>query len=352
MSLPGKIHSENVRPRASLRRGVVLLVPPVPPMLAAPVDRLPVGALAYEPKWDGWRVLLFRDGTGVYLQSRAGKPLGQYFPELTRLARAHLPAGLVLDGELVIWEPDRDRTNFALLQRRVAAGSAVREAYRHPAHLVAFDALQVDGREILAEPLTARREALAGVLADAPPQLALCPQSTDPADAREWLADLPPLGVEGLVVKRLGGAYRPGRRGWHKLRQRQTTEAVIGGVTGPIERPDTLLLGRFDGAGRLRYAGRSRPLAVAQRAALGPALTRAGPRRGGGVNHPWPRPLPAAWSGHFDQAGPLEYRQVAPAVVAEIRVDAAYEHARWRHGVEFVRMRPDLAVTDVPFLEA
>jgi ATP-dependent DNA ligase len=322
-------------------------------MLAAPVDRLPLGAVAYEPKWDGWRVLVFRDvdGDGVYLQSRTGRPLGPYFPELTRLARAHLPRGVVLDGEIVIWEPDRNRTSFALLQRRIAAGSAVREAYRHPAHLVAFDALQAGGRELLAEPLTARRDALAAALADAPPQLALCPRSTDPAEAREWLAEWPSLGMEGLVVKRLGGAYQPGRRGWRKLRQRQTTEAVIGGVTGSIERPETLLLGRFDTSGRLRYAGRSRPLAPPQRTVLGLALTPAGPRRRGGTNHPWPRPLPAAWSGHFEAAGPLEYQQVAPAIVAEIRVDAAYEHARWRHAVEFVRIRADLAVTDVPLLE-
>src|SRR5688572_30493260 len=126
-------------------RGIAMLVPPVPPMLASTVDTLPRGPYGYEPKWDGWRALLFRTGDGVYLQSRTGKPLAGYFPEITRLARAHLPPGLVLDGELVIWEPGRDRTSFALLQRRIAA-SPVREAHRSPAHLVAFDLLQVDGR--------------------------------------------------------------------------------------------------------------------------------------------------------------------------------------------------------------
>jgi len=328
-----------------------MLTPPVAPMLAGPVDRLPLGAFGYEPKWDGWRALLFRDGAGVYLQSRTGKPLAAYFPELTRIAKASLPAGLVLDGELVIWEPERERTSFALLQRRIAGASAVREAYRHPAHLVVFDLLQLDGRELLTEPLTVRRQLLAGVLADAPPQLSLCPQTPDPAEATEWLTTWPPLGIEGLVIKPLAGPYQPGRRGWRKLRQRHTTEAIVGGVTGTVERADTLLLGRFDAGGRLRYAGRTGPLSAAQRGGVAAALTPAGPRRSGGVNHPWPRPLPTGWAGRFDASGPLEYRQVAPAVVVEIRVDAAYEHARWRHAVRFVRIREDLAVTDVPLLE-
>jgi ATP-dependent DNA ligase len=328
-----------------------MLTPPVAPMLAAPVEQFPLGAVAYEPKWDGWRALLFRDRDTVHLQSRTGKPLAGYFPEVSRLARAHVPPGTVLDGELVVWEPGRERTSFPLLQRRVA-GNAVREAYRHPAHFVAFDLLQADGRELLTEPLTSRRSLLRAVLAAAPPQLPLCPQTVDPNEAREWLLTWPSLGVEGLVIKPLAGTYQPGRRGWQKLRLRHTTEAIVGGVTGTIERADTLLLGRFDPAGRLRYAGRTKPLTAAQRASVAAALTPAGQRRrGGGVSHPWPRPLPAGWTGHFDAAAPLDYRQVAPAVVVEIRVDAAYEHARWRHPVQFVRIRDDLAITEVPLLE-
>ncbi|GAA1038699.1 ATP-dependent DNA ligase [Virgisporangium ochraceum] len=328
-----------------------MLTPPVTPMLSTAVDRLPTGAYVYEPKWDGWRVLVFRDtASGVYLQSRSGKPLAGYFPEVTRLARA-LPPGLVLDGELVIWEPERNRTSFALLQRRVAAGSPVREAYRHPAHLVTFDLLQSDGAELLDRPLADRRAALTTTLADAPPQLTVCPQTTDPAEAREWLDAWTAQGVEGLVIKPVRSRYQPGRRGWRKLRRRHTTEAIVAGVLGPTTRPEVLLLARFDADGRLRYAGRTTPLAAPAQADLAPLLTPAGTRRDGRINHPWPRPLPAGWTGAFDRSGPLEYRQVAPVIVAEVQVDSAYEHSRWRHAVRFVRMRADLSVYDVPLLD-
>lgn len=326
-----------------------MLTPPVTPMLAASVDRLPVGANAYEPKWDGWRVLVFRDADGVYLQSRAGKPLAGYFPDITRLARA-LPPGLVLDGELIIWEPDRDRTSFALLQRRVATGSPVREAYKRPAHLVTFDLLAKDGRDLLDEPLPTRREALLATMDGAPPQLTVCPQTTDPAEAREWLDAWTAQGVEGLVIKPLRGAYRPGRRGWRKLRRKHTTEAIIAGVLGPMHAPEVLLLARYDADGRLRYAGRTAPLPPPAQQELAPLLTRSGNRRDGRVNHPWPKPLPAGWSGPYDRAGPLEYRQVAPVIVAEVRVDSAYEHTNWRHPVRYERMRGDLSVFDVPLI--
>jgi ATP-dependent DNA ligase len=318
-----------------------MLTPPVPPMLAAPVPELPIGAVGYEPKWDGWRALLFRTGDDVYLQSRTGKPLGAYFPELVRVASASLPAGLVLDGELVIWDAEAGRTSFARLRRRVAA------ADRQPAHFVAFDLLQLAGDELLEHPLTARRDLLAGVLDGAPAELPLCPHTTDPDEARQWLANWPALGMEGLVIKPLGGRYRPGRRGWQKLREQHTADAVVAGVTGPVDRPETLLFGRFDADRELRYLGRSRPLTPAQRAAVGPALTPAGQRRRGGVNHPWPRPLPAGWSGPFGAAA-LDYRQVAPVLVAEVRVDAAYEHTRWRHPVRFVRIRDDLHPLQLP----
>lgn len=326
-----------------------MLTPPVTPMLATAVERLPTGKYVYEPKWDGWRVLIFRDADGVYLQSRSGKPLARYFPEVTRLART-LPPGLVLDGELIIWEPARQRTSFALLQRRVAAGSPVREAYQHPAHAVIFDLLQEDGRELLDEPLTRRREALTAALADAPPQLTVCPQTADAAEAREWLDAWTAQGVEGLVIKPPHSRYQPGQRGWRKLRRRHTTEAIVAGVLGPLHSPEVLLLARYDADGRLRYAGRSTPLSPKAQAELAPLLTRSGTRRDGRINHPWPKPLPAGWTGSFDRSGPLEYRQVAPVIVVEVRVDSAYEHTSWRHAVRYERMRADLSVFDVPLI--
>jgi ATP-dependent DNA ligase len=331
-----------------------MLRPPIEPMHAAAVMELPVpqacaGGCAYEPKWDGWRVLLFVEDDRVYLQSRSGKPLAAYFPDITRLARQALPVGVVVDGELIIWETLRGRTSFALLQRRVAAGRGLLgEVAAHPAHLVAFDLLHDTAGALMASSLAERRTRLATLLTIAPPQLTLCPQTTDPETATMWLAQWADAGVEGLVIKGLASAYEPGRRGWAKLRSRSTAEAIIGGVTGSLTNPDTLLLGRLDDTGRLRYVGRTHPLAAGQRRQLGEQLSPAVPRRTGGLDHPWPQPLPATWSGRFGQAAPLPYIPVQPTTVVEVQVNTAFEHGRWRHPPAFVRDRPDLSIYEVP----
>jgi ATP-dependent DNA ligase len=161
-------------------------------------------------------------------------------------------------------------------------------------------------------------------------------------------ADWSAAGIEGVVAKRLDGHYVGGQRGWRKLRARAGTEAVVGGVTGSVDEPETLLLGRFDVAGRLRFAGRTSALTQAQRGELGRHLTPLVPRRNGGAQHPWPQPLPAAWSGQLQGPRPLPYVQVEPVTVVEIEVDTAHEHGRWRHPVRYRRVRPDLSVYDVP----
>jgi ATP-dependent DNA ligase len=149
--------------------------------------------------------------------------------------------------------------------------------------------------------------------------------------------------VEGIVVEDLAGRYLPGRRGWWKVKRRVTAEAIVGGVSGDLADPSALLLGRLDPRGRLRYVGRTGPLTLAQRAEAAASL------RAGAGGHPWPHPLPAAWSGRFDRAaGPEPYVPVEPLQVAEVVVDAAYEHGRWRHQVRHVRLRPDLGPADVP----
>ncbi|WP_316250286.1 ATP-dependent DNA ligase [Micromonospora aurantiaca (nom. illeg.)] len=331
--------------------GGLVLRRPVAPMLAAPVDAVPEGPnLIYEPKWDGWRALAFRGASDVYLQSRAGRNLTPYFPDITRAVRAFVPPGAVLDGELVVWE--RGRTNFALLQRRVTAGrQLLREAREHPAYYVTFDLLvDAGGEPVLDAPLAERRARLMRLLAGAPPQLAVTPQSADLSEVSEWLTTWTAAGVEGVVIKRLDSRYEPGRRGWAKFRARATTEAIIGGVTGSIRNPETALLGRFDRRGRLRYTGRTHPLATPQRLELASLLSPPRPTDRPVVIHPWPDPLPAAWSGQFERPEPLRYAQVEPTVVAEIQVDTAYEHHRWRHRVRYARPRPDLSVYDVPLI--
>ncbi|WP_239098749.1 ATP-dependent DNA ligase [Micromonospora qiuiae] len=324
---------------------------PVAPMLAAPVGVVPEGpGVVHEPKWDGWRVIAFREADRVYLQSRAGRNLTTYFPDVTRAIRSAVPAGVVLDGELVVWV--RGQTSFPLLQRRVTAGRGLlRLAYEYPAHVVLFDVLaDVGGRVVLDLPLAQRRARLERLVAGAPAALQVTPQTADMAQVSEWLTHWTAVGIEGVVSKRLAGRYQPGRRGWSKFRSRIVTDAVIGGVTGSLRHPESLLLGRYDRRGRLRYTGRSHPLAAEQAVEVGGLLSAPRLAHRGTQAHPWPQPLPASWSGQFDQPEPLRYVPVEPTVVVEIDADVAFEHQRWRHRVRYARARPDMSIYDVPLL--
>ncbi|WP_244295339.1 hypothetical protein [Micromonospora orduensis] len=201
---------------------------PVAPMLAAPVDQVPEGAgLVHEPKWDGWRVIAFREDDGVYLQSRAGRNLTTYFPDITRAIRRAVPSGAVLDGELIVLE--RGRTNFAQLQRRVTAGRGLLRLARDcPAHYVLFDLLADAGGEgILNLPLSERRARLEQLLTGAPPQLIVTPQTADMRQVWDWLSNWTvATGIEGVVTKRLSGRYEPGRRGWWKFRSVRVTPSL------------------------------------------------------------------------------------------------------------------------------
>ncbi len=329
--------------------------PPLPPMRAAPVSGLPARRdVLLEPKFDGWRCLAWTFPDRVLLQSRQGRTLSGYFPDLTRLMRGYLPVGVVVDGELVVWDPVRERTSFTALQQRVVAGRRLpMEIKLRPAHYVLFDLLVDPDGEHLNQPLTARRARLEQLLAGAPPQLQLCPQTTDPAEARVWMTDWAAAGVEGIVIKDPAGRYEPGQARWGKFKTRATTEAVVGGVTGTISQPDTLLLGRYDPHGRLRYVGRTRPLPGSDRGELAAVLRPLVAQRPGvQARHPWPQPLPAAWSGQFgERRRPLPYTPVEPAVVVEVDVDVAFddEAGRWRHRVGMVRVRADLSPFDVAY---
>ncbi|MFF0371198.1 hypothetical protein [Micromonospora sp. NPDC005087] len=189
------------------------------------------------------------------------------------------------------------------------------------------------------------------LLANAPAQVTLSPQTTDVAQAREWLHTWTAAGIEGIMIKRLDSRYEADKRGWQKYRAYHTTEAIIGGVNPDLSDPQILLLGRLDEHGRLRYTGRTHTLRPAQRAEL-VNLLNPYPAAPGGPAHPWPQPLPASWTGQLDRPQPLPYTPVAPAVVAEIDVDTAYEHHRWRHLVRYRRPRLDLAISDVPPLDS
>ncbi|MER6639629.1 ATP-dependent DNA ligase [Streptomyces microflavus] len=316
------------------------------PMLAEPVNNpaLPQG-FAAEPKWDGYRALLARYADGrVVIRSRRGTDMTAAFPEITRAA-ASLPAGVefAMDGELIVWEGGR--VAFERLQgrlNRTAAGAAGMAA-QWPAHYVAFDLLRLNGTDpdLAAQPYTARRAALEELFTDqalAPPWT-LCPSTTDPTTAAEWL-EWSAVGMEGLVLKNLRGTYRPATRAWRKYRVAHTTDAIIGAVSRSLTDPATVLLGRYDPTGRLRYTGRStvlpRPLATTLPARLSPA----------GEEHPW---MGRTFSATWGAKAALTVVLVLPELVVEVRADVSRDSAdRWRHPVKPVRLRDDLAPADVP----
>jgi hypothetical protein len=212
-----------------------VLVPPIEPMLAKSVPILPepVGRqdLRLEPKFDGFRVIAFCRPDEVVLQSRAGRMLTRYFPDIASVLHTALPGRPVIDGELVVWNPARSRTDFALLQQRITAGRRLPQLVRDlPASFVNFDVLQdEDGEVLMSRPLWERRERLAALLADAPPALTLCPQTTSTAEALEWMQTLTHAGIEGVVAKDAAGRYVPGRRGWLKYKS-----VGVGGVADEV----------------------------------------------------------------------------------------------------------------------
>ncbi|MFF3015363.1 ATP-dependent DNA ligase [Streptomyces sp. NPDC057939] len=330
----------------------MVLRPPVEPMLAQAAEAIPpvsprATAVAYEQKFDGHRMLVFTpDGPGgrVLLQTRRGSLIQDAFPDLVAAAE-RLPHGLVLDGEVVVWDPEVEALSFEGLQRRAAARARTAPALaaRLPAHYVAFDLLQQDGVELLTLPQGERRRRLEVLFAaralTAP--WALCPMTTDVAKAHEWLETWTDVsGVEGLVVKGVTGRYLPGSRGWTKVRRRDTTEAIIGAITGTLVRPQLLVLGRHDTAGRLRTVGRTVILRPDQARHVAEHLTPADPE------HPWAGARFAAAWGRRDV---LDVVVVRPVLVAEISADRSVDHGGvFRHPVRLTRLRLDMGVDDVP----
>ena len=266
-----------------------VLRPPIEPMLALARDSLPAagalpGELIYQPKWDGYRALLFTACPApgaVRLQTRRGNLIQDRFPDL-RGAAADLPECWVLDGELVVWAGGS--MSFEALQRRAGAGgrAAARFAETMPAHFVVFDVLQADGQQLLQQPYSDRRARLETLFAEhrlAAPWT-LCPQTADLAVAQGWLdtwTEVP--GIEGLVIRGSRQRYQPGARTMIKVRRRNTTEVIIGGVTGSLGSPQALVLGRLDQAGVLRAVGRSTPIAGAAARQLAGELTPTGTPR-------------------------------------------------------------------------
>lgn len=318
---------------------------PIEPMLAKAIDRLPPpnrSGYRYEMKWDGYRaVARVEDNSAVHIHSRRGTLLDEAFPELIGAIYAAFPAGTVVDGEVVRW--NRNRLDFEALQRRYAQRRrAAALAVSEPAHLVLWDVLETarDG-DLRRRPLKERRKVLERLFRRVPKgsPLTLAAQTGDEDVALTWYEDMVIVGVEGIVIKPAQGLYVPGARGWFKYKARQTTDAVIGGVTGSLRRPAALLLGRYSStSGVLHYAGRTTQLSDAQAKVVGPLLTRAA-----AANHPWPNELVTNW-----KTKPTRYVRVEPLIVVEISADVATDHGRrWRHAVRYRRLR-DIAPDEVP----
>ncbi|HEV7211013.1 MAG TPA: ATP-dependent DNA ligase [Blastococcus sp.] len=327
-------------------------LPGLPPELAGPVavqlskpvaaippaDALPGGCL-YEPKWDGYRLVVVSTASSTRLWSKQGRDLTDRFPDVAAAALAQVPAGTVLDGEVVIWHDDR--LDFGLLQQRMvtAPGRMAALVAASPASYVAFDLLAAGGGDLRGQRLARRRAELERMAARWAPPLQLSPATADPEEARQWFTDFRPAGVEGVVAKGAGTRYAPGRREWLKVKSWETTEVLAGGVIGPIDRPSQLVAGRYRD-GELVVVGRTSPLSPRQAAELAAVLTPAGD------DHPWPDRIGTGRFGGGKLSVPLT--RVTPSVVVEVSADAALQAGVFRHPLRFVRVRTDLQADDLP----
>ncbi|HXG25565.1 MAG TPA: ATP-dependent DNA ligase [Candidatus Binatia bacterium] len=332
--------------------------PPIEPMLAKAGDALPEGdGWLFEPKWDGFRALVFRDGDEVYIQSRDLKPLNRYFPELEAPLRASIPERCVLDGEIVI-AADGGLQFEALLLRIHPAESRVRMlAEQSPASFVAWDVLALDDRDLRGTPQGARRALLEHDLgARAKPPIHLTPATTDRATAADWFDRFEGAGLDGVIAKRLDGTYQPGKRAMLKIKHQRTADCAVAGFRwhkiGPGTHVGSLLLGLFDDTGKLHHVGVTSSFSWDRRAALARELE---PLRENALDgHPWKewaewaeygaadasgQRLPGATS-RWNRGKDLSWEPLRLERVAEV----AYDHLqgdRFRHATTFVRWRTD-----------
>lgn len=262
-------------------------MPPVKPMLAKSVSKIPPG-MSYEAKWDGFRAIVYRDGDEVEIGSRTGKSLTRYFPEMVDAVRENLPPRCVIDGELVI--AHEGRLDFDRLSERIhPADSRVRMlAERIPASLIAFDILAVDDTSLLSTPQVDRRAVLTAALSGASAPVLLAPSTTDIELAREWFDRYEGAGLDGIVAKPLDLPYRPDTRVMYKIKHERTADVVVAGYrehkSGPVV--GSLLLGLYDAGGVLQHVGVCAAFPMKRRAELAEELA---PLRCEFTDHPWGR---------------------------------------------------------------
>jgi ATP-dependent DNA ligase len=329
----------------------VILEPPIEPMLAKLATELPEGdGWLFEPKWDGFRAIVFRDGDRVYLQSRDLKPLDRYFPELAAPLRASLPERCVVDGEIVI--ATEHGLDFDALQLRLhpAASRVARLAAETPSSFVAFDLLAEGGRDLRSRPQAERRRLLEEALARASGSVHLTPCSRDRTVAREWFHRFEGAGLDGVVAKHEATTYQPGKRVMVKVKHSRTADCVVAGFrwhkNGPGELVGSLLLGLYDAEGGLHHVGVTSSFTAAKRRQLAQELA---PLRNNALEaHPW-----RAWAdagslstrmpggqSRWSQGKDLSWEPLRIERVCEVKYDHL-QGDRFRHAAVFVRWRPD-----------
>jgi ATP-dependent DNA ligase len=326
------------------------VMPPVAPMLAKSVAKIPGGAMSYEPKWDGFRSVIFRDGDEVEIGSRNERPMTRYFPEIVAAVRASLPERSVIDGEIVIPDAEGRRLDFeALLQRIHPADSRVRLlAEQTPAAFVAFDVLALGDEDIREAPFSRRREVLETALAQASPPVFLTPATRDASLAQVWFSQFEGAGLDGIVAKPLDGDYQPDKRAMFKIKHERTADCVVAGYRPHKSGDDavgSLLLGLYGDDEKLASVGVIGAFPMARRKEL---FTEMQPLVTSFEQHPWNWAAPAEGVRHpreaehsrWNAGKDLSFVPLRPERVVEVRYDHM-EGTRFRHTAQFVRWRPD-----------
>ncbi|MEO5815974.1 MAG: ATP-dependent DNA ligase [Gemmatimonadaceae bacterium] len=341
----------------------LLVNPPLLPMLAKRVSELPPGdGWIFEPKWDGFRTLIFRDGDELFIQSRDEKPLDRYFPELAEHLKAQLPERCVLDGEIVIAQ--NGGLHFEALQLRLhpAASRVKKLAGEMPASVVFFDLLCAGDRDYRTAPFGERRAALSALLAGAQPPLHLTPATTDRDTASDWFRRFEGAGLDGVIAKLETGLYESNKRAMLKVKHERDCDCVVAGFrwhkNGEGTAIGSLLLGLYDDAGNLEHVGVCASFTLAKRQELVQFLE---PYRANSLDgHPW-RAWAASEEGSDAQRKPggqsrwsagkdLSWDPLRPELVVEV----AYDHmqgTRFRHTAQFRRWRTDKRPVDCTFAQ-
>jgi ATP-dependent DNA ligase len=323
---------------------------PIEPMLAKAAEGIPTTqGLLFEPKWDGFRAIVFRRGDKLYMQSRELKPLDRYFPELHAALLSRLPDDCVLDGEVVIATPQG--LDFDALQMRIhpAASRVQKLAEAMPSSYVAFDALSLAGEDLRGLPLSERRQRLEQALAGAQAPLHLTPVTRDQATASEWLARFEGAGLDGVMAKPDDKPYQPGKRAMIKIKHIRSAECVVAGFrwhkNGPGTLVGSLLLGIYDDEGKLQHVGVTSSFTMDKRAQLVEELAPL--RENALAQHPWKEwaehdtdgRMPGAQS-RWSNGKDLSWEPLRIERVCEVKYDHL-QGDRFRHAATFLRWRAD-----------